>query len=344
MAGGVLFSVLAAIVLTSGNVVQKHAVNSLPEFSAKRTKHLFRTLATSRLWMAGFVLCLVGVGFEIIAFSLAPIAVVQSIFNASIVLLIVLSRLRLGEHLVRAEWVGLTIVVVSVVAISSTLTSTANTTSQSDSVIRIVVALLPTVIVVGLILVGVGTTRTSGALRYGIAAGLLYGAAALGTKGSSTFVARHGLVSSIPNIATSVYPYVFVAFSVVGMVVYQMGIQRFRIAVVGALSDVVCSTYVVAVGTIVFSESFPREPAMLALRIGGFVGVLLGTVLVASGGFRETPEELPPIESDLGLGSVLVAGVATLATGTAGPPRPVPDNVRLPREVPDLYELERVSA
>ncbi len=71
--------------------------------------------------MSGFLLCLLGMALQIMAFALAPIAVVQSIFNAGIVLLIVVSRLRLGERMQRIEWIGLAVVVASVISISASL-------------------------------------------------------------------------------------------------------------------------------------------------------------------------------------------------------------------------------
>lgn len=312
MAAGIVFSLLAAIVLNSGNIVQKHAVALMPEVSARRSGHLLRTLVSSRTWLAGFTLCLIGVALEVMAFALAPIPVVQSIFNAGIVLLVVFSRLRLGERMQRIEWIGLSIVVASVISISASLSATTNLVGLSGSGMRVLVAAIPTFVVAVLVVGAIRTGRGGTGFLYGTAAGLLYGAAALGTKGASTLVVRHGLVASVPSILTSVYPYVFLVFSVLGMIVYQTGLQRFRIAVMGSMSDVVCSTYLVAVGMIVFGEPLPKDPITLALRLGGFAGVLLGSVLVAGGGRKESEVAMPPIDSDLGLGSVLIAEVDSL--------------------------------
>ncbi len=328
MIAGIFFSVLAAVALNGGNVIQKHALNSLPGIAAEEARHLVRTLASSRLWLAGFVICLVGIGFQVMAFALAPLAVVQSIFSASIVLLIVLSRFRLHERLQAVEWAGITVVVISVIAISVTLGSAATSGGVANSPLRILVALIPTIILVMVLVAGIDEAQRSGAFRFGIAAGLLYGAAALGTKGASTLVAKYGVVPAISHIALSIYPYLFVAASILAMLIYQVGIQRFRITVVGALSDVVNSTYVVAIGTVVFSGSLPRGEVMLALRLGGFVGVLIGTLLIAAGGKSDKLGGLPVSESDVGLGPVLIgeAGIATVQP------------IRQPGVVPDLFD------
>lgn len=309
MVAGVIFSLLSSIVINIGNVVQKHAVSSLPEFSARRSKHLVRTLLSSRVWIGGFLLCLIGLALQVMAFALAPIPVVQSIFNAGIVLLLIFSRVRLGERLGRMEWIGLAVVVASLVSMSASLSGSANTVGLSGSGLRVLVAAVPTMLVVVLVIGAIRSGRGGTGFLYGVATGLLYGAAALGTKGASTLVVQNGLVGSIPHILTSVYPYVFIVFSVLGMLMYQTGLQRFRIAVVGSMSDVVCSTYLVAIGIVVFGESLPKSQTILALRFVGFVGVLFGSVLVAVGGQDGSHSSKPPTESDLGLGPVLVAEV-----------------------------------
>jgi multidrug transporter EmrE-like cation transporter len=306
VAAGIVFSLLSAIVLNTGNIVQKHAVSPLPEISAHRSAHLFGTLVSSRIWLIGLALCVLGVAFQVMAFALAPIPVVQSIFNAGLVLLIVLSRVRLGERFHRNEWFGLAIVVIALISLGASLTGSTSTIGLGGSAWRILIAAVPTLLAVLLVVAGIRSGWGRSGFLYGIAAGALYGMAALGTKGASTLVVGHGLISSIPSILTSVYPYVFLVFSALGMIAYQIGIQRFRIAIVGSMSDVVASTYIVVVGMVVFGESLPKDPVTLTLRLVGFTGVLIGAVLVALGG-GQSAAPMPPIDSDLGLGSVLIA-------------------------------------
>ncbi len=318
MALGIVFSLLAAALLNGGNIVQKRAISDLDEVHGRHALQLVRTLASSRLWMTGFVLCIVGIGVQIMAFALAPIAVVQTIFNAGIVALIVVSRFRLGERLVRFEWIGLGIVIVSVVMMSLTLSSQSGSVGLGGSELDVLLAVIPTLLVTAALL-GVFRRRGS-AFLFGAVAGLLYGAAALGTKGSSTLVVKHGVIGAVPSILTSVYPYVFLIFSVLGMLIYQTGLQRYPISIMGAISDVICSTYVVIVGTIVFSEPLPKDPVTLWVRFAGFAGVLAGSMLVAFGGRRRDPFEGPFTESDLGVGPLLVGP-------SPSPVRSQPDDV-----------------
>jgi drug/metabolite transporter (DMT)-like permease len=308
MTAGIIFSLLAAVVLNAGNITQKHAITGIAASGPLRSGPLIGALLRSREWLIGFALCVVGVILQVLAFALAPIPVVQSIFNAGIVLLIVASRVKLGERLRRVEWAGIAVVVAALTLISASLGGSQGSIGLVDSGWRLLVAVGPTLVFVVVLLITIRLRIGSAGFLFGVAAGLLYGAAALGTKGASTQVVRHGVLPSVPYVLGSPYPYVFVAFSAFGMLVYQTGLQHHRISVVGSMSDVVCSTYLVAVGMVVFGESLPEDPVTLALRFGGFAGVLVGTLLVATGG-PTADETMPPIESDLGLGPVLVAEV-----------------------------------
>lgn len=279
---GVVFSVLASLAMNLGNLVEKRAVDALPRLSGHRAIQLFRTLLTSRMWMVGFVITLFGLTFQVLAFASAPIPVVQSIFNAGIVLLLIASRLHLRERLTGRELVGLGIVIVSVVAIATTLGGTSAVGTRGSG-LTVLLAAIPTVIGVGIVLALIRSGMGGTGFLFGVGAGLLYGIASLATKGASTYVVKEGVVRSLPLIFGSAYPYLFAGFSVLALMLYQTGIQRSRFAVVGAMSDVVASTYVVGVGTIVFAEGLPQSTVSGVLRYAGFVGVLLGSVLVAAG-------------------------------------------------------------
>ena len=75
------------------------------------------------------------------------------------------------------------------------------------------------------------------------------------------------------------------------------------------MADVVASTYLVVVGMVVFHETLPKNGTALGLRLGGFAGVLLGSILVASGGGETS---IPPPESDLGLGTAFMPEIDLL--------------------------------
>jgi multidrug transporter EmrE-like cation transporter len=324
VAAGIIFSLLSSFVINVGNLIEKKAVSRLPEISARRGGHLIGTVVRSKQWMLGFVLCMAGLGLQVLAFALAPISIVQSIFNVGIVVLVVFSRLHIGERLHRREWVGLALVIASLLSVSVTLGGAAGEVGLKGSGLSVILVALPTTAAVVIVVLLIKAGRGATAFLYGIAAGLLYGVATLGVKGASTMVVHYGVLHALPRILASVYPYVFLIFSLFGLLLYQTGLQRSRISVVGSMSDVVCSTYLVAVGTVVFGEQLPTDPVTLALRLAGFVGVLAGSIVVASGGKSTSEVMTPAPEVDLGLGRALVTEMDTLIGRDESPGRDDP--------------------
>lgn len=295
MLAGLGFSALTALSMSAGNLLEKHAVDRLPRLSARRAGRMLVALLTSPVWLAGFVVSLAGLGFQVVAFALAPLAVVQSVYGAGLVLLVLVARRVLGEHLGRREAAGLGVIVAAVVLVGVSLGNGAGV-GLHGSATRVVVVAVVSMAAGGLLL---GAARTVPAvdpgIAFGVGSGLLYGVGSLGTKGASTLVARDGIVGSIPHLLASPYPYLFVAASLLGLLVFQTGLQRARVGVVAPLSSVVSSTYVVAAGMVLFDEPLPGDPARTALRLAGFAGVLVGTALLARPGPVPAPAAPAPV-------------------------------------------------
>lgn len=281
MLAGVAFSALTAVSMSAGNLLEKHAVDHMAELSVRRAGRMALSFVTSRVWMAGFVISLAGLGFQVIAFALAPLAVVQSIYGAGLVLLVVVARLALREPLGWREGAGLCVIVAAVVLVGLSLGTAAKVGLDGSAAKVLVVAAASAAAAVGLLAASRSARSVDPGIALGVASGLFYGVAALGTKGASTIVARDGVLASVPHLLVSPYPYLFVAASVVGLVTFQTGLQRSRVGLVAPLSSVVSSTFVVAAGMALFAEPLPGDPASTAARLAGFAGVLVGTVLLA---------------------------------------------------------------
>ena len=73
-------------------------------------------------------------------------------------------------------------------------------------------------------------------------------------------------------VAGSPYPYVTVGCSAIGMLIFQTGLQRCRVSIVGPVSNITGSVFFIVAGTWLFGERLPADPAKLALRLAGIVG------------------------------------------------------------------------
>ena len=288
LAAGVTVTVVSAVLYNVGFVVEKRALGSLPEVHARRVGHLVRSLLSSPLWLLGFVLLLVGLGLQVVALSLVSISVVQPIFVSGIVILLILSHISLGERLGRTEWIIVSLIGVSLLAISLSLDAGSDKAGSHGDFGLLAAAAVPTVAVALWLFVsadraqvGVGWVGRVRTPLYGLAAGLLYGVAALAAKAVSAQIENDGLVHSIPHIVTSPFLYALGITSAAGLLLFQTALQRCPASVIVPMSNVISSTYVVVVGSAIFNEHLPAEGWKLVLRIVGFAGVLASVALWA---------------------------------------------------------------
>jgi multidrug transporter EmrE-like cation transporter len=72
-------------------------------------------------------------------------------------------------------------------------------------------------------------------------------------------------------VLTSPYPYLTVACSAVALLIFQTGLQRCRVSIVGPVSNITGSVFFLVAGTWLFGERLPASPAGLALRLSGIV-------------------------------------------------------------------------
>lgn len=278
-----LFSVLASAFLTVGNLLEKRAVDLMPKISARRLRYMIRQLCSSRTWMSGFIFGVAAVVLTVLAYSLAPIVVVQTIIGAGLALLVLGSHLYLHETIHPREYVGLGLIITAVTLISVTLTSSAIRDVPQPTFDVLVVSAV-TVIVAGIVfLTSHNRLGVDASLPYGLTSGLFYGTAALQAKAAAILLERHGLVDGAAKVMVSPYPYVFVVSSVVGLLIFQSGLQRSRVGVVGPIASTVTSIYVVVVGMVLFHEALPHNTVDALLRVLGFALALAGSWFFVTG-------------------------------------------------------------
>jgi len=279
---GIVFSVLASACFSLSNLLEKVAVDRMPAISPGRAVHMFHMLRSSNLWLAGFIAGVVAVVLMTIGYSLTPIAIVQSIFGAGLVILVVVPRVVLHESIAGKEWVGLGVILLAVLLVSISLGSQ-NAPGLDGSLTTVVIASSATVVGAVAVFFVLRSSSADHSISFGVTGGLLYGVAALQAKSSSVILAQHGYIHGIPRILATPYPYVFLVTSLLGLSVFQTGLQRCRIAVVAPLTNIVASVYVVAIGMVVFDERLPKSPALSALRLAGFALVLVGSWFFSTG-------------------------------------------------------------
>jgi uncharacterized membrane protein len=255
--------------------VAQHAITSkLPKLTIRRPWHSLGLLFGQRRWLRAFVIGLGGWALYIVALRIAPLSLVQTVSAGGIALLAVLAQREEGTSLPRREWTGVGLAVAGLVFLSVSLAG-GSSGSTSGSWIAVTAWFVVSMIAVA-ISIGPAASHLAPGAGFGIAAGITYAAADVGTK-----EAVHG--GWIVLFALPVWACHGLAF-----VLIQLSFQRGRALATAGLSSFCTNALPIAGGLLIYHESAP--PGVLgALRFVAFGCVVLGAAAVAR---REGPEPL----------------------------------------------------
>jgi drug/metabolite transporter (DMT)-like permease len=302
---GIPLALLATTAYNVGLILEKRALGPMQTLDIRRPVRLIVSLLTSRAWLAGFVLMLIGLACQTAVLTFEPVSVVQPVLASGVVLVLVLSRLLLRERLRGGETWCVAAIAVSLVLLALSATSTKVGHHASPGAMAAV--MVPSV-VVGLLLAA-GALRPRARERggqvtgvwSGAGTGLLYGVATLAIKALSGILVGHRTALGIATgVVSSPYLYVLAGCLAVAMLLFQAALQASRASILIPVSAVTGSTYFIVAGTWLFHEHLPASPGKLALRLAGIAVAAL--VLIA------LPRQAPQPAS----------GAAADSTGLAG--------------------------
>jgi drug/metabolite transporter (DMT)-like permease len=244
---------------------------------------------------------LTGLACQVIVLAFEPISLVQPILASGVVLTLVLSRLVLRERLGGAEPACVAVMAVSLILLALSQDPAGGKTAQHASTLPIA-AVIAGSIVAGLLIATRPSRPKRGRHRAaatgicaGIGTGLLYGVAALATKGlSGVLTSDHTAVSVGLGIVSSPYLYLLAACSAVALLLYQAALQACRASILIPVTNVVSSVYFVIAGTWLFHEHLPASPVKLVLRLAGIAAA--GLVLIALS--KNRPSQAAILDAD----------------------------------------------
>lgn len=291
---GIPLALLATTAYNVGLIVEKRALGMMPALDLRRVPRVIVSLLTSRAWLSGFALMLIGLACQTVVLTFEPVSVVQPVLASGVVLVPVLSRLVLRERLAGGETWCVAAIIVSVILLALSTAGTPTEVGHHASPGWMAAVMIPSVIVGVLVAAGSlrDRTRRPGtpvtAVGCGIGTGLLYGVAALAIKALSGILVGHRTAAGIAiGVVSSPYLYVLAGCLVVGMLLFQAGLQACRAAIIVPVSAVTSSAYFVIAATWLFHEHLPTSPGRLGLRLAGIA--LAALVLITLS--RQAPQQ-----------------------------------------------------
>lgn len=273
---GVAAALLANVLYSTGFVLEKRALASLPEVDIHRPARLLRLVLGSPLWIGGSLSLAAGFGAQLAVYRTLPIAAAQGIFVSGLVLLVLLSARLLGEETTGRERYALGAILAALLMVVLSLREGSDRVSRSAPVPLILLVCVPS-LAMGVWLYGSAERRarhrhrmpTTG-VEYGVAVGLLYGVSSLAIKGVSSYLTpADGLGGAVVGLLRSPYPYLLLFTGVFGLVMSQAALQRCRASLIVPVCTTVTCLFTAVLGTLAFGEALPHEPLRLALRLAG---------------------------------------------------------------------------
>jgi drug/metabolite transporter (DMT)-like permease len=276
-------AVLAALLYDLGYVLEKQGLSSLPPVRPTPAG-ILRVARASPRWMAGFAAMLAGLGLQVIALTRAPVAVVQPILAGGLIALAAAGSRVLGERLTRRHLIALTMILGEVLAVAVSARSSTTVAERvpvgAFSVMAVAVAVAAAVAAAagraG------GPRKALGMIGAAMAAGLLYGMAAVAEKAVSTSLVADGVVSGSLHSLSGVYPWLLVMFTLAGMLVFQGGLQAHPASLMAALTNSVSTVCALLGASLVFGEAALPTGPLAGLRIAGFVAGAAAVVVLAT--------------------------------------------------------------
>ncbi|GGZ37017.1 membrane protein [Streptomyces inusitatus] len=288
---GVAAALLANVLYSTGFVLEKKALGTMPAVSVEQPARLLRLVLGSPLWIGGSLALAAGFGAQLIVYRTLPIAAAQGIFVSGLVLLLLLSARLLGERTSARERFAIGAILAALVMVVLSL-SPATDTIGADAPTPLVLLICLPALAAGPWIYTTAERRsrqphrrpTTG-VEYAVALGLLYGVSSLAIKGLS------GRLTGPLDALGSPYPYLLLFTGAFGLIMSQAALQRCRVSLIVPVCTTVTSVFTAVLGTFAFDEALPGDPVRLTLRIAGTL--LAVSVLLAMPKHDSPPPEPP---------------------------------------------------
>jgi drug/metabolite transporter (DMT)-like permease len=263
-----LASATAAAACFDGAVVfQALEARAIPTAGGARARvFMLGKLARNPRWLLATGLAAAGWPFQLLAFSLAPLTLVQPTLSLGLVLLLAMGSRMLHERIGRREWVATAAIVAGVLGI--TLSAPRNTDAYNGD-LRLVVVLAVLAVISALPHALRGRVPGGGLLV--TSAGAAISASALTSKLITDDLATHAWAGALGWAAVTV------AFAIFGLLGEMAALQRRAAARVAPPIFVISTVVPVVCAPFLTGEKWGRTPlggaliaiALLAVAAGG---------------------------------------------------------------------------
>jgi drug/metabolite transporter (DMT)-like permease len=271
----VVVCALAAALFFAASSALKHmsaeGAPAVTRISGGGLTRFVRATVTDKLWLAGMAFDVGGIGLQLVALHLGPLAVVQPLLVAGLVFALIMRRITGHRHVSRRQvaWAGLLAIARADLTVL-VIEQPDGIPKHIDRLPAVVAAIIGAALATFCVLLGRRlSSKGASAAVLGVAVGLVYAATAALLKAITDI-----FVESPLHVLTSWQFYTVAAVGVLGLLLNQLAFQAGPLAASLPATASVDPLASVVVGVAVFDEK-------LHAGVGG--NVLLAILLVVMG-------------------------------------------------------------
>jgi drug/metabolite transporter (DMT)-like permease len=268
-------TLIAAMLLGVGFVLQQHAAEQAPKSSFLRLR-LLADLLPNRRWLAGVAVMVVGNLLSAWAVGHSELSLAEPLLTSSLLFALVLAVPLSGEPLRKVEIFGAVILSGGVACLSVAVSASEPGISFGSSAYWPAAAAVAAV-AVAFVQVGRRRSGLQRATLTAVGSGLVFGIADALTRRTVQIMDAH----SFAALLTSWPAYSLIAASLIGLWLME---SAFNAGPLHASLPAITAAEPVAgmfLGVVVFGDIVHLSPLMLALQTAGLVSLIAGVVIVA---------------------------------------------------------------
>ncbi|MBV8954905.1 MAG: hypothetical protein JO179_12260 [Solirubrobacterales bacterium] len=269
MASGIAFALVAVIANAFAIVLQAAETRRAPLSDAGRPSLLVR-LARRPRWLAGTALLVLAWPLQVLALTLAPITVVQPILACTQLVLLLLARTKLREHVGAIEIVGALAIGAGVAAV----VFAAPRHTAADPKLAPTVVVLSAVGIAAIVAYAIGRRIRGTYLSLVVGAGFAYAWVDFVNKLLSNELSNGDWLLAILWVAG------ILAFGALAFLEEMTALQQRPAVTVAPVIGAVQDPLPVLMALVVGAETWSSAPSRVLPLIGGIVLVTLGAVLL----------------------------------------------------------------
>jgi multidrug transporter EmrE-like cation transporter len=276
LAAGLVCALLSALGTNLAFLFKYKGAIAAPDIDMHHPMHSAADLFRSKWWSIGWAVAVVAFALHVAALTLAPISVGQAVLAGGLVFLAVLAERFFGFQLGRRQWIGITLVAVSLTLLTLTGGGGGGGAHSGYSLAGMII-FEGIAITVGVLLVVshvIERIPAQPGVLLGIAAGLGFGISDVAIKALSGDLDSGviGLLSPWTVIVVSAAIFSFFASA--------RSLQIGDGVVVIAVTSVAANLSAILAGLAVFGDQLGDDALIIGVRLAAFALILVGSGLI----------------------------------------------------------------